>query len=209
MQPTLITQPQIVKRLFNGKEKDCIIVEVEDDEYVACDNASRNFWSSSKKGMYGKGLLNSENDPYKTERIGLLGQMAFAKLIDEPVDLIYRLGGDKQDNLILGKFKLDMKCAARNYGANLIQKTNEFGKEQKIDKHVYVGSFVDSDKFEEKKAKIILVGYCLQKDIFEAKIAPARKGKHINYEIPFEEMRPIAKLITTINSFKKKAQIVM
>ena len=50
MQPTPITQPQVVKRLFNGKEQECILVEVEGDEYTACDNASRNFWGSSKKG---------------------------------------------------------------------------------------------------------------------------------------------------------------
>ena len=68
--------------------------------------------------------------------------MAFGKLTDEPVDLAYRHGGDKQDNLILGKYKLDMKCAAYNYGANLIQKTNEFGYEQKINKHIYVSLFL-------------------------------------------------------------------
>lgn len=209
MQPIPITQPQVVKRLFNGKEQECILVEVKGDEYTACDNASRNFWGSSKKGTYGKGLLNSENDPHKTERIGLLGQMAFGKLTDEPVDLVYRHGGDKQDNLILGKYKLDMKCAARNYGANLIQKTSEFGKEQKIDKHIYVGSFLDSENREEKKAEILLVGFCLQKDVLNAKVAPARKGNHINYEIPFEEMRPISNLITTIKNFKEKAQVAV
>jgi hypothetical protein len=209
MQPISITQPQVVKRLFNGKEQDCILVEVEGDEYTACDNASRNFWGSSKKGTYGKGLLNSENDPCKTERMGLLGQMAFGKLTDEPVDLVYRHGGDKQDNLILGKYKLDIKCAARNYGANLIQKTNEFGKEQKIDKHIYVGSFLNSEDREEKKAEILLVGFCLRKDVLDAKVAPARKGRHINYEIPFEEMRPINNLITTIKIFKEKAQVAV
>ncbi len=202
MYPKPVAQPQIVKRLFNNKEKKCVLVEVEGEEYVACDYASRNFWGSSKKGTYGKGLLNSENDPRKTERIGLLGQMAFSKLIDEPVDLAYRHGGDKQDNLIFGKYKIDIKCAARNYGANLIQKTNEFGKEQKIDKHIYIGSFLDSENREEKKAEILLVGFCLRKDVLGAKVAPARKGNHINYEIPFEEMRPIINLITTIKDYK-------
>lgn len=208
MQPTQISEPHIVKRLFNEmfneKEQDCILVCIENHEYNACDAASRNFWASSKGGIYGKGLLNSENDPCKTERIGLLGQMAFSKLIDEPVDLVYREFGDKQDNLIFNKYKIDIKCAARNYGANLIQKTNEFGREQKIDKHIYVGSFLESENREEKKAEILLVGFCLQEDVLKAKVAPARRGRHINYEIPFEQMRPITKLVTTIKNLKRK-----
>lgn len=204
MQPTLITHPQIVSLLFNSKEQECIIVKVEGDEYTVCDNGSRNFWGSSKKGTYGKGLLNSVDDPHRTERIGLLGQMAFGKLTDEPVDLVYRHGGDKQDNLILGEYRIDIKCAARNYGSTLIQKISEFGKEQKIDKHIYVCSFLHSENREDKKAEIIFVGFCLQKDVLNAKISLARKGKHINYEIPFEKMRSISTLITTIEKFKSK-----
>ncbi len=209
IKPTLITQPEIVKKIFNGKEKECILVKIEGDEYVACDNASFNFWGSSKKGTYGKGLLNSKSDPRKTERIGLLGQMAFSKLTDEPVDLAYKYGGDKQDNLILGKHKIDIKCAASNYGANLIQKTNESGGQQKIDKHIYVGSFLEAENRQEKKAEVLLVGFCFRKEVLNAKVANARRkgAKHMNYEIPFEEMRSIIDLITTIKEFKAKEKI--
>lgn len=41
------------------------------------------------------------------------------------------------------------------------------------------------------------------------RVEPAKKGKHINYEIPFEEMRPISNLITTIKTFKEKAQVAV
>jgi hypothetical protein len=208
-QPIVIKERQIVEQLFNGVRKECILVEIKNQEYIACDVASHNFWGSSKAGTYGRGLLNSKNDPRKTERIGLLGQMAFGKLTNEPVDLNYIYGGDKQDNLIFGKYRLDIKCAARNYGSNLIQKTNEYGIQQKIDKDIYVGSFLDSENREDKKAAIILVGFCLMKDVKCATIAPARRGNHINYEIPFEKMRPIEKLISTINNFKEKKVAVV
>lgn len=199
-----IANPQIVERFFSldSKRQECILVEISGDEYIACDEASRNFWASSKGGIYGTGLLNSADDPCRTERIGLLGQAAFSKLIDEPVDLEYRRGGDKQDNLVCGH-RIDVKCAARNYGANLIQKTNEFGREQKIDKHYYVGAFLSSEDRKEKIAKIILVGFSSQRDVLAAKVSPAIRGNHINYVIPFKEMRPIEELITIIKNLKE------
>lgn len=202
MKPTPIIQPKIVKRVFNKEEKDCILVEIEGDEYIACDNASRNFFASQKKGNYGKGLLNTEDDPYRTERIGYLGQMAFGKLIDEPVDLVYRKGGDKQDNIIANNVKVDMKCASRNYGSNLIQKTSEYGVRQKIDKQVYVSSFLESENREEKKAEVLLVGYALKKDVLGSEVEKSPIGEHFNYKIPFEGMKPISRLIRKIKEFK-------
>jgi hypothetical protein len=204
MQPKPIIQPQIVKEFFNGKEKECILVKIEGDEYTACDAASRHFFASKKKGEYGKGFLNTLSDPCKTERVGLLGQMAFGKVVDEPVDLMYREGGDDQDNLICERFKVDIKCASRNYGANLIQKKTEFGKEMKNDNHIYVGSFMHSENVKEKIAEITLVGYFMKKDFTDEKIAPARRGSHINYEFLFEEMHPIKHLIRRMKNTKNK-----
>ncbi len=207
-QPIPITIPKITKQLFNGEERECIFVEIVDEEYIACDKASYNFWGSSKRGTYGKGLLNSENDLKRTERIGLLGQMAWGKITNEPVDLEYRRGGDKQDALIFGKYKLDIKCASYNYGVNLIQKINEFKGPQKIDKDVYVSSFLHSEDRKAKIAVICLVGFSLQEDVLKAKVVPARRGNHINYEIPFEKTKSIIYLIEKINEFKEKQKLI-
>jgi hypothetical protein len=189
-----------VKRIFNELEKECILVQICDKEYDACEVASCNFWGNSKKGAYGVGLGRTDDDPYKPARTGLLGQMAFSKVIGESVDLEYREGGDKQDNLI-GKYKFDMKCAMRNYGCALIYHTNEWGKKIPLDKDVYVLGYMESEDREKKIANVIIVGYALKEDVSKCLVKPGRKGRgHLNYEVPFGSLKPITHLI----AIKKK-----
>jgi hypothetical protein len=192
--PISIAQPQVVKRLFDGVEKECVMVEIEGEEYEECERGSNDFWGNSKPGEYGAGLGRTEDDPYKPARTGLLGQMAFGKLTAEPVDTIYRSGGDRQDNLI-GKYKYDMKCAMRNYGEILIYHTNEWGKKIPINKDIYVGSYVESENREAKKATIIVVGYIQKNNVEECSVQPGRKGKHKNYVVPFKTLKPITALL--------------
>lgn len=203
MIPTFVSQHNIINRFYNRKEVECIVVDIEENEYIACEKAANNYWSSGKKGFFGAGTINTKDDETKTERTGLLGQMAFGKLVNEPVDLVYRRYGDEHDNLILNKYKVDVKCAARDYGANLIQKTNEFGVEQRMNKDIYVCSYVKSEDRNKKKAVVVAVGFCLLKDVLNAKVAPARRGNHINYEIYFHKLQPMTKLIETIGKYKQ------
>jgi hypothetical protein len=201
-------EPEIIKKEFLLESQYCVFVKIEGREYDVCEETSKVWWSSSKSGAYGKGLLNSKDDPAKTERIGLLGQMAFAKLINEPVDLSYRHGGDKYDFLISGKYKIDIKCASWDYGKNLVQKTNEYGYPQKIDKHIYVGSFIDQEDRSNKNASIVLVGYYLKEDVLCANTAKGSKGNgHFNYELQFHRMKPIMKLIDKIKNYKLNSQV--
>lgn len=201
-------EPEIIPKEFLLETQYCVLVKVEDGEYDICEKTSKLWWASSKRGAYGKGLLNTKDDPAKTERTGLLGQMAFAKITNEPVDLEYRHGGDKYDFLISGKYKIDIKCASHDYGKNLIQKTNEYGYPQKIDKHLYVGSFIDREDRSNKTASIVLVGYYLQEEVLRANTARGCKGNgHFNYELQFHRMRPIMKLIDKIKNYKLNSQV--
>lgn len=200
--PKLIHKPQVVKRVFDGKEMDCVIVEVSGDEYELCEVASQegNFWGNSKPGAYGAGLGKTKNDKFKPARTGLLGQMAYGKLFGEPVDLVYRKGGDKQDNLLGGKYRVDVKCPMKNYGKALIYHTNEWGKRIPVDKDIYVFGFVHSEDRENKKATVIMTGFTLKQDVKKADVQPGIKGNgHLNYEVPFSSLRSITKFL----EFKK------
>jgi hypothetical protein len=190
-QPKAI-EPQIVKKSFNGKEKECVMIEIEGEEYELCEKISSgdNFWGNSKPGVYGAGLGRTADDKFKPARTGILGQMAFAKLTNEPLDDVYRKYGDKQDNL-LGKYKVDVKCAMRDSGKSLIYHTNELGKKIPLDKDIYVCGYVESEDRANKKAKIVMVGFALKKDVANSKVEPGKKGGHLNYVVPFETMKPI------------------
>lgn len=199
MHPTQITEPIVVKQLFDGMEKDCIVVEIEDGEYAACEAASsgKKFWGNSKPGAYGSGLGKTNDDEFKPARTGLLGQTAFGKIFNQIVDLEYRKGGDKYDNKI-GRFTYDIKCAMKNRGEGLIQHTNEFGKknEQALSKDVYVFGYVESEDRKQQKAKIIFTGYASKQNIQECETKTGYRGSgHLNYVVPFSGLKSIVKLL--------------
>jgi len=198
MHPVQIIEPTVVEKVFDGTKIDCIVVEVYGDEYDACVKASEKYWGNSKPGVYGAGLGNTDGDKFKTPRTGLLGQMAFAKIFNQPVDLEYRKGGDKFDNKI-GDYTYDIKCAMWNKGRNLIQHTNEFGQknQQALSKDCYILSYIESEDRMRKKCKIVIVGFATKKDIQECETNVGRAG-HLNYVVPFSEARSIVKLLTFV-----------
>lgn len=187
----------LVKENINGKSVICIKVTLRKKEYELCETAAQNYWANTKKGNYGKGLCNSQDDPYKPVRIGLIGQMAFSKILGTPVDLSYRQFGDEYDNLIDG-YKIDIKCATQNFGNCLIYYKNEWGKIIKLDKDIYVFSFLENEDRQNKKATVIIVGYLLKDEIKECKIKQG-KGGHLNYMVKLNEVSEIFKLINFFN----------
>jgi hypothetical protein len=203
MNPYLIEDPIKTKFFFNNKEKECIIVEIKDEEYLACEKTSQgdNYWANSKPGAYGAGLGNTHEDKYKAVRTGLLGQMAFSKVFNQPMDLEYKKGGDKYDNLI-GKYKYDIKCAMKNYGKGLIYHTNEWGKKIPLDKDIYVFSYVHSEDRNNKKASIILTGFALKEDVRKCNVEVGFRGNgHLNYVVNFENLKSISKLLELKNHY--------
>jgi hypothetical protein len=195
MHPVQIIEPTVVEKVFDGTKIDCIVVEVYGDEYDACVKASENYWGNSKPGAYGAGLGNTDGDKFKTPRTGLLGQMAFAKIFNQPVDLEYRKGGDKFDNKI-GDFTFDIKCAMKDSGQNLIQHTNEFGQknQQALSKDFYILSYIESEDRMRKKCKIVIVGFLKTEGIQECEIKRAKKG-HWNYVVRFSKSKSIVGML--------------
>lgn len=172
-----------------------MLIKVEGDDYTKCVEAAKNYWASSKKGNYGRGLINSEGDPTKVERTGLLGEMAFSIFSGLPVDFSYKKGGDKTD-FILNGMTIDVKTAASNYGANCIKAYTASGKYVFRELDVYVAAYVQEDNGEF--AIINLVGYELGKNIKEYPIKGARaRGLHKNFELDHKRLKPIENLTVT------------
>jgi hypothetical protein len=196
--PKTIDQPQPVKLEFDGKEKNCFFIDIAEEEYDLCEFYSQgsNFWGNSKPGAYGAGLGRTNDDKFKPARTGLLGQMAYGKLFGESVDLVYRFGGDDQDSLLGGKYKVDVKCPMKNYGKALIYHTNEWGRRIPVDKDIYVFGFIQSEDRVNKIATVVINGFSLKKDVENSDVKPGIKGNgHLNYEIYFSNLRPIEKLL--------------
>jgi hypothetical protein len=192
---------------FNNIIKDCISVKIQDTEYELCDEYSHKRWSNEKTGFYGGGMLNSAEDKHKTERIGLLGEYAFSKLFDIPVDFSYRKFGDDCD-FLMGKYKIDVKTESKLhwYNSGLIYGMNEYGKKIYLKSDIYVFSYIEFDNRTNKNAIINIIGFELKRNIEKTDLVPGRKNgsKHFNYEVLYDKLYPISMLYDRWNNKKSK-----
>ena len=168
-----------------------MLIEIFPQDYEICKKASQNYWSSSKGGKYGKGVLNTKTDPCRTERIGLLGEMAFANFMELPIQFEYKKHGDKYDFLIRDR-TIDVKTASRNYGSVLIQYKNSFGNIVFRQKDIYVGAYLVEDT--GKTASIELVGYTLGKIVKKLTPVKSKVGKWLNFDVPLDALKDLREL---------------
>ena len=169
------------------------IVVISPEDYIACDESSRNMWANKKSGMYGKGLNNTDDDPFRVERVGRLGEMGLARLLGTYPDLAYKEGGDSGD-IIFNGLSIDTQVAFRNYGCGLIYAINEWGNVITVKSDIYVFGYLKSEDRDANSAEIAYVGWAPRKLIMEQPILPARKGRHKNYEIEYSELLPLSEL---------------
>ncbi len=114
--------------------KDKLYVMLTRDDILKCIKLSGDFskyeqWGGAdaakrnNRNNYGAGILNTDEDPYSTEREGLFGEMAFHILSGLPIDDKVRKKGNQWDFVIPageGKRTLDVK--------NTKEVKNYFGK---------------------------------------------------------------------------------
>ena len=174
-----------------------MIVKIDRPQYEECEKAAANMWCSSKGGVYGKGLLNSIADPYRTERIGRLGEMALCKVINTSPDFSYRKFGDAGDFVINNK-KIDIKTAARNYGEMLVCGENEWGKKVDIKSDIYVAAVILKDDTTRKESEVDILGWCRKDVLIAGELVPARKGRHQNYVMRYTDLTDIDELVKLI-----------
>ncbi len=162
-----------------------IDVELTLEEQAKAREYSSYRWSNTKTGKYGKGILNTKDDKFKVERIGLLGEIAFAKLFNLKTDFEYRKGGDKYDFVLNGK-AIDVKVAAKfpEYRKGLILRRSERGYEIKVSKDIYVFGYLKSESI------VTFVGYQHKSFIEKLPIVDSRIRffAHKNCEVNYDDL---------------------
>lgn len=183
-------------KLNPDDNKEVYVVHIAPKQYDICSEAAQNMMCSSKPGFWGRGMLNTKEDPFRVERLGRLGEMAFGLLIKQKIDTKYRKKGDKYDFILNGK-RIDVKTAAQKpkYMCGLVRTENEKTKKIDLSSDIYVFGYVVREWAEEKKAKICLVGYMNKEDIIIREKKPAKYGYHMNYECPYSELLDIGDLV--------------
>lgn len=195
-QPKVVV-PTTTLQTFDGVSRDCFLTYVEGKDYEVCERYSENNWGNKKPGAYGRGLSKTKSDPYWPARMGKIGEMAFAKVFNVPVDIQYREGGDRKDFLLCEGVTVDQKMAGRNYGCSLVYCVNEKGRKVPVEKDIYVGSYLEDEDRVGKRAIVVMVGFAFKEEVLVSPKMPGRKGAgHYNYEVAFAKMHPTADLLT-------------
>lgn len=199
--PSQIT-PEKVRIVVDDKELEVFRIEISGDEYFKCEEFSQKMWANSKQGEWGRGLINDPSDRAKAERTGLLGEMAFAKIFNIPINLDYADGGEDTDFILFRHDTIDVKSATYNYGVALLKAETNTGRSIQQKNDVYVFSYLEKDDAINKHAFVIIVGYEYRETILSKPKVPARKGNHKNYELSYAELKPIKILYEDYKIFR-------
>lgn len=189
---------------FNCYDDKTINVEINNEEYDICHEYSFKRGCNKKTGNYGKGINNELCDTRKVERTGLLGEMAFSKLFNIPLNLEYFENGDEYDFKLPNNCTIDIKTSMRNYNSGLIIAVSENGYKYKLKCNIYVFAYVKTESREHRNALITFVGIKCRNDIIKMEYSPALKGKHLNYQIPYANLIPMTKFLKTYNKLFNK-----
>lgn len=193
-QPVCV-QPVAESIEFAGVARHVLKVEVTGHEYDLCERSSHDMWANKKTGEWGSGLANTEKDPHKAERIGRLGDMALAKITGTPIDLAYRVYGDDRDTTLLKNVAVNVKTACRkpSYNAGLVKAVDATGQPTPLRQDVYVFGYVEREDRQAKMATVVFVGVETKDNILGRPKVRARKGSHLNYEIPYADLKAMPK----------------
>ena len=175
---------------------------IDKENYKRCVEFACNMWANEKKAStYNSGMLNSKKDPYKVERIGALGEMAFSIFAGVDPDFAYCKGGKRVD-FTINETTIDVKTAAKypDYRATLIRCLNEYGTYVKPSCDIYVSAYVETEVPGES-AVVELVGWHKREEILEQQPVRARRkgASHFNYELSFDVAHSIDDLKEFLN----------
>ena len=170
-----------------------MIIKIKNEEYQYCVEKSEEYWCNKKTGFFGRGIINTKKDKYKVTRIGLFGEMALAKYLGITPDFKFIHCGDQFDFIINGK-TIDVKTASRNYGASLIRCRSEKGRSVFKPKDIYVAALLEEENSDKLFCRISLKGWETLDFVRKLPEVPAMVGKHLNYELKFDQLRGIGTL---------------
>ncbi|MEK6882385.1 MAG: hypothetical protein AABY22_22385 [Nanoarchaeota archaeon] len=185
----------------NSYRESYVRVLIKGTDFDKCVSFSRIMWAKTKKGQWGRGLINDE-DPFKAQRIGAFGEMAFSKVLKVPVNFIYREFGQNEDFILLKKYLVDVKTSNGYPRSNsgLIRAYTNTGKKLPIKCHFYIFAYLESEDPKKREAIVNLVGFEKRNRILKREVVNAEKGDHYNYKIPYSELKSIKKFFTEYNT---------
>lgn len=175
-----------------------ITVNVTGEDYLKCHAYSKDNWSSTKKGSYGKGIANNSKDPNKIERVSKISEVAVAKLFSSPPpDFKYRKWGDKGHDLSISALTCDVKCSIRKSNKSYFKGvTNNNRSTVKAD--IYIFCYLAKETTSYASASIAIVGYLTKDEILAKDLVVPSKGwsdAKCNYELEHSEFHPIEELM--------------
>ena len=173
-----------------------MIIVISGTNYLDCVDNSSNRWSNTKTGSYGKGVMNNKKDPRKVERVGLLGEQAYAIYFNKEVDFSYRRGGDDYD-FQLGPFTVDVKTTTMTNKA-VFKYCQKSGRRVYPKCDIYVAAQLLEEQPENEVATVCLHGWLSKNELDTlATIEPGIYGYiegekgWLNYALYFNNLRTI------------------
>lgn len=177
---------------YNGNNLNVVRVEINKEEYIKCENSSNKMWANKKKGTWGSGYMNTPDDPFRVERTGRLGELAFCKITQSPVDFSYIEFGDKNDTIFRGN-TINIKTQMKLYGVIMVR-CEMYARPIILNEDIYVFSYLSKDDRKNKKATVDFLGYLLKTELIKKpKVTKEGRG-WTNYECLYSELHPISKL---------------
>jgi len=145
-------------------QNNLLSVEVVGGEYDYALKASSNMSSSHKRGEWGRGYMNTNEDPHRVERNGRLGEVAFGKLMGMDIQPEYLYDGDKYDFKI-GEKTINVKTSFEHKDPYRMIKEDDNKREYPLFCDYYVFLYSDYDHLLKKQALVIFDGYISREDI--------------------------------------------
>lgn len=179
---------------------------IDGEEYYKCDYFSSKLFTADKsKSLYNDGLVNSDKDPRKSERCGLLGETAFGSLFGLNPDFEYVTNGKPYDFVIDG-LKIDVKTSVKrhSYDAALIKATSEGDFKLNLEPDLYIAAYLENENKINKTAEVIIVGGEFKENILNKyKTHPAKvsKGKWKNYELEYCKIMSIGGILEKLKNY--------
>lgn len=196
--------------LFKAEPKTVVIetsgawtAELTPEEYQAAINNAAKMWVNNKKpaGVYGAGLLNTKEDPHKTERIGKSVEILFSGVFDTPATLVEGASFTKHD------FKVDSVIIETTSLSNLtsnkkMRKVSDKNGDKKIEKFDFiVVARVLEDNPTKQIFKASFLGWISKKEFDALPTYRHQRQKEFwdNKDIPVNKLHSMNELREQVN----------
>lgn len=180
----------VVKNMY-GRE--IVRVFIPKQELVATREAREPWACEQKPGVWGSGLIDDSVD------VGLLGEIAFAKVTGLPISIepkVVGTGGGSDFQFRDKTVEVKTRGYASRHSHLLVRSITESGNPVPLKSDIYVAASVFSMEHPGGQT-VDLVGYMPLEGLSEREDVPARVGQHRNKEVPYRELEAILELLRT------------